>query len=473
MARNRNHEFSEGSGLNPMDLGNYANDAEERRPIWARRSEGEDMSSWKRPAPEAERGGAAEDIPLPEAPKELPEAPAPDEPLTQERQESEPETAEAPKNPQPEETADTNIKPENVRESVVQTRAEKEPEDEPREAIRVESGALNRRNTPAAAGNPAEAAEKKDLLSMDRLIRIFYNDIDGYYGLCKWDSEIVGVIEQELAKDNPIAYYLKSLNRQLIGISEEESFLLMDQAAKLDYPPAQCSLAKMYEEGRGTEKDTTMYRQWLEKAADNGYNEAEGEYGVLLFEAWDRSIRNKAFLFLKNAIDKGTDNDKAVWCLGLCYMNGFGTAIDKRKAYPLYIRAAEKGNADAQEILCGDYFKGNESLEQSYKECARWGEEAIKQGKKSIRFETAYSLDKTGKRERAYELYLELANQGNIAAMNNLGCLERDDHRALEWFLRAAEKGSMVAQKNVARYYRFGIAVDKNEQKALDYYLKN
>ena len=318
-----------------------------------------------------------------------------------------------------------------------------------------------------------EAAEKKDLLSMDRLIRIFYNDIDGYYGLCKWDSEIVGVIEQELAKDNPIAYYLKSLNRQLIGISEEESFLLMDQAAKLDYPPAQCSLAKMYEEGRGTEKDTTMYRQWLEKAADNGYNEAEGEYGVLLFEAWDRSIRNKAFLFLKNAIDKGTDNDKAVWCLGLCYMNGFGTAIDKRKAYPLYIRAAEKGNADAQEILCGDYFKGNESLEQSYKECARWGEEAIKQGKKSIRFETAYSLDKTGKRERAYELYLELANQGNIAAMNNLGCLERDDHRAFEWFLRAAEKGSMVAQKNVARYYRFGIAVDKNEQKALDYYLKS
>ena len=162
MARNRNHEFSEGSGLNPMDLGNYANDAEERRPIWARRSEGEDMSSWKRPAPEAERGGAGEDIPLPEAPKELPEAPAPDEPLTQERQESEPETAEAPKTPQPEETADTNIKPENVRESVVQTRAEKDPEDEPREAIRVESGALNRRNTLAAAGNPTEAAEKKD-----------------------------------------------------------------------------------------------------------------------------------------------------------------------------------------------------------------------------------------------------------------------------------------------------------------------
>ena len=93
MARNRNREFSEGSGLNPMNLGNYANDAEERRPIWAKRSEGEDMSSWKRPAPEAEHGGEAEDILLPEAPKEIPEAPAPDEPLTQERQERSEENA--------------------------------------------------------------------------------------------------------------------------------------------------------------------------------------------------------------------------------------------------------------------------------------------------------------------------------------------------------------------------------------------
>ena len=162
MARNRNREFSEGSGLNPMNLGNYANDAEERRPIWAKRSEGEDMSSWKRPAPEAEHGGEAEDILLPEAPKELPEAPAPDEPLTQERQESEPEAVESPNPPQAGKAADTDENPKEVRENIVQTRAEKDPEDEPREAVRVESGALNRRNMPAASGKPAEANPEKD-----------------------------------------------------------------------------------------------------------------------------------------------------------------------------------------------------------------------------------------------------------------------------------------------------------------------
>ena len=162
MARNRNREFSEGSGLNPMNLGNYANDAEERRPIWAKRSEGEDMSSWKRPAPEAEHGGEAEDILLPEAPKEIPEAPAPDEPLTQERQESEPEAVESPKPLQAGKAADTDENPKEVRENIVQTRAEKDPEDEPREAVRVESGALNRRNMPAASGKPAEANPEKD-----------------------------------------------------------------------------------------------------------------------------------------------------------------------------------------------------------------------------------------------------------------------------------------------------------------------
>ena len=43
---------------------------------------------------------------------------------------------------------------------------------------------------------------------------------------------------------------------------------------------------------------------------------------------------------------------------------------------------------------------------------------------------------------------------------------------AFEWFRKAADKNDNVALKNVARYYRFGIATDKDERKALEYYTK-
>ncbi len=289
-------------------------------------------------------------------------------------------------------------------------------------------------------------------------------------------GNMADAIEEELKKEkiSPIAYYLKGEYCQMIySLPDEEAYRLMKKAAELDYPPAQYSLAVMYKKGEGTFIDTSLYGHWLEISANNGYFVAEGEYGKILYSSWRTSNKTKSFGYLRRAIDKGYEDDEANWCLAQCYMYGYGTSIDKGKAYPLYIQAAEKGNADAQVKLCEDYFKGNEHLKQDYTECARWGEEAIKQGKKTIRFETAYSLAEISKKERAYELYLELAEEGNVAAMNNLGCLESEEKKAFEWFLKAANKGSSVAMKNVARYFRYGIAVEKDETKAMEYYIKS
>ena len=165
MARNRNREFSEGNGLNPRDLGSYGQEAEERRPSWARRDEGEDMSSWKRPAPNVNR--MPEETELPEAPLSAPEAPAPDEPLAEDTQ-SAPESPEQEKEPEAEipkkdETADGQpAGAGETRESIVQTRADKTLwDEEPREAQRVESGVFNRRNAPGAGKAGEDTADKK------------------------------------------------------------------------------------------------------------------------------------------------------------------------------------------------------------------------------------------------------------------------------------------------------------------------
>lgn len=287
---------------------------------------------------------------------------------------------------------------------------------------------------------------------------------------------LLSAIEEELKKnkDNAIAHYLKSHEMQAYSESEE-AFNEMKKAAELNYPPAQYELAKMYKNGQGQgphNKLTSailhniiLHQKWVKSSAKNGHFEAEGVYGVSLFNS--STSRADAFKFLKDAFDQGYDDSEAIWCLAQCYMNGIGTMKDMDVAYSMCIRAAEKGNPDAQVKLCEDYFKGNDSLCQDYKECARWGEAAIAQGKKGVRFETAYSSSEIGKHDRAKELYLELSEEGNGAAMNNYACELSDYKEKAEWFQKAANAGDNYGMWNLGKFYKDGKGVEKNIDKSL------
>ena len=316
-----------------------------------------------------------------------------------------------------------------------------------------------------------EATKQDDMLSMEKFIYVLYADkVEDE----SWTTDMINIIDREILKDNPIACYLKgkcSRDGRLYEKSDMEAFAMMQRAAEMGYPPAQYRLALMYFDGIGTQEDAYRYHQWIETSANNGHYEAKGVYGMVLFNDWRN--KSKAFKFLKDAFDQGYEDSDAEWCMAQCYMNGTGTSKNEALAYPMYIKAAEEGRVDAQVKLCEAYFRGNEFLPKDYNECARWGEAAITQGNKGVRFETAYSSANIGKKDRAYELYMQLADEGNSAAMNNIGCLEKEESKSLEWFQKAADKGDEVAQKNVARYYRYGIATEKDEQKALEYYIKS
>ena len=314
-----------------------------------------------------------------------------------------------------------------------------------------------------------DAAEKGDLLSIDKLIEISHDD-EYEYKDDRWEDIVDDAINNGIKDENPIAWYLKGYYILINNGHEPMAFADMKTAAEMDYPKAQYRLAKMYECGCGTEQDKTLYLHWIKTAANNGHFEAEGEYGTHLYQSagtWDYTRRASAFAYLERAFNQGYDEEKAYWCLARCYMFGHGTKIDKQKAYPMYIHAAEQGNADAQEKLCEDYFKGNEFLQKNYNECARWGEEAIKQGKKGVRFETAYSQSHTGNHERAKEIYLELANEGNGAAMNNYACELSDHKEKVEWFQKAVDAGDDYGMWNLGKFYRDGNGVEKDIDKAL------
>src|SRR5689334_13332528 len=73
----------------------------------------------------------------------------------------------------------------------------------------------------------------------------------------------------------------------------------------------------------------------------------------------------------------------------------------------------------------------------------------------------------------------QAAEQGNTDAQCNLGgCyeygigVEKDEQKAVEWYQKAAELGNARAHYCLGCCYENGIGVEKNERKAVEWYQK-
>ena len=111
-----------------------------------------------------------------------------------------------------------------------------------------------------------------------------------------------------------------------------------------------------------------------------------------------------------------------------------------REAAKWYRKAAEQGDAQAQNYLGVMYDKG-EGIEQDYQEAAKW--------------------------------YRKAAEQGDAWAQNNLGLMyhngegiEQDYQKAVKWYRKAAEQGLHLAHYNLGLMYEFGNGVGQNYKKA-------
>lgn len=84
-----------------------------------------------------------------------------------------------------------------------------------------------------------------------------------------------------------------------------------------------------------------------------------------------------------------------------------------------------------------------------------------------------------GRAKRAYDLWLSIAVQGDLAAMRNLAYLlqhglgvEADAHEAANWYSRAAKRGLTSAQVNLAAMFQEGEGVPQNYKLAAQWYAK-
>lgn len=252
---------------------------------------------------------------------------------------------------------------------------------------------------------------------------------------------------------------------------DNKAFEASLKAWELGDPHSLIDIGRSYNNGVGVEMNQTKAFEYYLKAANVGLVTGKYAAGCCYYKGIGTSKDfKKAFDLFTNAANRNHRNAK--YYLGECYLYGRGTNKNEEKAYSLIIESAELGCAYAQVKLCVDYFKGRH-FKKNYERCMFWGEKALSQEQTSIRFELAYSSKELGKINRARELYTELANEGNIAAMNNLGCLENDKSLSAEWFTKAADKGDEVAQCNIGRYYKNGTAVEKDYDKAKEYFEKS
>ena len=218
-----------------------------------------------------------------------------------------------------------------------------------------------------------------------------------------------------------------------------------EKAAEQGYVEAQYNLGYLYYYGNGVEKDYQKAKEWYEKAAKQGNANAQSFLGYLydFGEGVEQDYR-KAKEWYEKAAEQGLDI--AQMNLGYLYFSGEGVEQDYQKAKELCEKAAEQGFAAAQYNL-GDLYYYGYGTRKNYRKAKKWYEKAAEQG-------------------------LDIAQNG-LGDLYYYGeGVEKDFQKAKEWYEKAAEQGYAEAQNNLGNLYYSGKGVEQDYQKAKEWYEK-
>lgn len=98
---------------------------------------------------------------------------------------------------------------------------------------------------------------------------------------------------------------------------------------------AQYNLAQAYFMGRGLPQNMTLAEQWYARAARGGHEEAQANYGLLLFQ---NGRQREAMPWIERAANRG--DPRAQYVYGTALFNGDLIPQDLPRAYALMTRAA-------------------------------------------------------------------------------------------------------------------------------------
>lgn len=193
------------------------------------------------------------------------------------------------------------------------------------------------------------------------------------------------------------------------GVDPEVAFAYVLAEAESGNSEALLALGTMYEQGVGIPRNFTKALEWYTKAAESG--KAEGYYNV-----------------------------------GVCYEIGMGTVFNLEKAFQNYNKAAAAKLPMAYYKLAGFYLTGSGTT-------------------KNI----AKGLDNLNKASNAN--LASAANELGVIYLNGLFGQKTDHKRALNFFIKGSDNGSIDSIRNLAVMFKTGNGVKEDPIKAYKWFI--
>jgi len=167
--------------------------------------------------------------------------------------------------------------------------------------------------------------------------------------------------------------------------------------------------------------------------------------------------------FEKAAAQKDSNG---LYNLGMCFLNGYGCAVDQEKALEYFKAAAKLDHPEAINNIGGFYRDGIVVEKDDFlatRQFARSAEMGNAYGELNYGLALQRGEGVAKDEKRAVELFKSAAQQGNAEAMNAYGmCLfngtgaEKDAVAAVAWYRRSAARGFPPAMENLAVCYEAG-----------------
>ena len=205
-------------------------------------------------------------------------------------------------------------------------------------------------------------------------------------------------------------------------------------------PAAMALLGEIYANGFGVRQDDAKAAAWYSLAADRGDRAAA--YALAMFRLGARGGPRDvpaAVDLLTRAAKLG--HAAAAYDLALLYLDGQQVPRDLARAAELFRQAADAGNPDAQHALATLYKEGR-GVAQDHAEALRLLAAAARAGNTDAEVEYAIALYNGGLGRASRE-----AQQKDERSEEQR---QRDRAAAGALFLRAAKKGSAIAQNRLA-----------------------
>lgn len=180
----------------------------------------------------------------------------------------------------------------------------------------------------------------------------------------------------------------------------------------------------------------------------------------------------------KTYIKAAKKGDADAQCrIGLCYSKGDGIDKDDKKAVSWWRKAAEQGHAMSQQFLGRSYEVGK-GITKDPSQAVYWYRKSAEQGNDTALLMLAlfYMTEKGGQKDYAQAVYWlrKAEEKGQIEAIYWLGVcysngwgVDKNETQAFERYRKAAEKGHAGAQLCLGYSYSEGLGVSKDLNQAV------